>query len=126
MMNVITIFVLLAHLTTNILGSPYHLMHKREKFCGPKLTEMMTLVCGGIYNSPQKKSPFDLFSGYADYYENNESSENMIPDEEPDFPFVRKALAKSLLSNQKRDGGIVNECCEKSCTLKEMRMYCGR
>lgn len=43
-----------------------------------------------------------------------------------EYPFVLKRNAYNLLKDEinKRDGGIVEECCLKSCSLQELQSYC--
>ncbi|KAJ8931858.1 hypothetical protein NQ314_015188 [Rhamnusium bicolor] len=105
-----------------VCSSPYlnHIMSKRSKFCGSKLTTALSLLCNGQYASPEKKSMADILNyEYDDDY-------NGLGVNEIEFPFLSKELAKSLVPQKIRRGGIVDECCHKSCTINELRSYCAK
>lgn len=45
-------------------------------------------------------------------------------EETPDYPFMPKSAANSLIPPKFRRGGIVEECCDKPCSIDELKAYC--
>lgn len=54
-------------------------------------------------------------------------AENADYDEDVDlleYPFMTKRSVYSILTDEVRKRGIVEECCAKSCSLGELQSYC--
>lgn len=51
----------------------------------------------------------------ADYDDNEDLLE---------YPFMAKRSVYSILTDEVSKRGIVEECCDKSCSLKELQSYC--
>ncbi|KAJ8913946.1 hypothetical protein NQ315_015183 [Exocentrus adspersus] len=117
-MNCKVIFMVLINILYVCSSSYFHdLMTKRTRYCGSHLTTTLSLVCGGRYPTADKKSlGYDLnFNEYDGEY--NDVNDDL------EFPFMSKELAKSLVP-QKARRGVYNECCQKPCSMKELRYYC--
>ncbi|XP_065331398.1 LIRP-like isoform X2 [Cloeon dipterum] len=86
------------------------------KYCGKHLANALHLVCDGVYFVPEwnKKSLPDT----QDYWQ-----------DESNYPFRSRASASQLIPSNRRvrrkPRGIVDECCLKSCSIQEMKSYCG-
>ncbi|XP_066999137.1 LIRP isoform X2 [Anabrus simplex] len=91
------------------------------KYCGRNLSNALQALCNGVYNTMFKKSDKD--SEMDDGY--------WIPappvPEEPLFPFSSRVNSAQLVSGsfRRQTRGVYDECCRKSCTLKELSSYCG-
>ncbi|XP_059483216.1 LIRP isoform X2 [Neocloeon triangulifer] len=90
-----------------------------NKYCGKHLANALHLVCDGVFFNPgtwSKKSVPDP----QDYWQDELSS---------NFPFRSRAEATQLMPSNRRvrrkPRGIVDECCLKSCSINEMKSYCG-
>ncbi|KAJ8948989.1 hypothetical protein NQ318_023013 [Aromia moschata] len=119
-MNFRTIFIIMILNVTYICCSPYlnHVWTKRSRLCGPRLTEALRMVCRGEYASRDKKSFADILE-YHDY-----DTEHPFHYVERDYPFVPKEWATSVIPQRLRRNGVVDECCYKSCSIKELQSYC--
>lgn len=119
--------LLILYTCSRTLGSMFltdrELRHMKGKFCGPNLSDMLSVVCHGKYNSPrmQKKS--------GEFFEKKQS--NIIEafliviEEESDmYPFLSRNSAFNFLTDGVSKRGIVDECCLKSCSLVELQSYC--
>lgn len=113
-MNKLFLIFFVALYGVNVLSSPpsMHLINKRDRYCGEKLTKTLKQLCLGIYNSPAKKlGPDFIFNSFSDFSGELDSSEDL-----------------DLSSPQKRNrikGQIVDECCRKPCSYSTLMMYCG-
>ncbi|GIX90422.1 ilGF domain-containing protein [Caerostris extrusa] len=67
--------------------------------CGKSLSELLSLVCEGIYNEPEKRS----------FTHNNDG---LFQTE--DF-FLPMRLSR----------GVADECCHRPCSFSTLRSYCG-
>ncbi|XP_065159272.1 LIRP [Atheta coriaria] len=72
---------------------------KRIQYCGTKLSTTISIVCHGYYNS-------------------------YITDRPTAQPFINPREAKAMLRRKRR--GIINECCRNSCTITELKSFCGK
>ncbi|XP_076079074.1 bombyxin F-1-like [Mytilus galloprovincialis] len=80
-----------------------------DHLCGSELTLMLELVCGGQYfgSASHSKRSSHLFS---------------INDNKMKSPEILKAELKSI--NIQKRGGVVDECCVRSCTFETLQSYC--
>ncbi|XP_075232465.1 LIRP-like [Lycorma delicatula] len=89
----------------------FQMFDKREigKYCGKNLVAALQLICNGVYNSMFKKS------SYSDM-------------ENVQYPFKCCANVTALMPGtfRRRTRGIYDECCRKSCSVREMAGYCGQ
>ncbi|RZB39997.1 Insulin domain containing protein [Asbolus verrucosus] len=107
----------------HVWSSPHlaQLMKKRDVFCGKKLTDAVALVCGGIYNGPNKKSLSDYMAFSNEYGQIFPENDD---DGQLDFPFLQKETANSFLPMRMLKRGISDECCAKPCSLHHLSLYC--
>ncbi|KAJ3657700.1 hypothetical protein Zmor_009486 [Zophobas morio] len=87
----------------------------KKIYCGKNLSQTLSAVCKGNYNTLNKKSDIENRGRAV------ESQRGQ------DFPFRNRAIASSLITNfrPRRRRGVFNECCEKPCSYKELSSYCG-
>ncbi|KAB0796941.1 hypothetical protein PPYR_11005 [Photinus pyralis] len=116
------------NLSLGAIFTEREMQHMAGKFCGDHLADMLSLVCGGLYNHKGKRTMFSNKIENNDDYDDTDSL-GYFDDSLMAFPFRSKERAKSLINfqYQKRKGdkkGVVDECCHKSCSLLEMRGYC--
>lgn len=117
----------------SVMFSDRDLSHIGGKFCGDHLSNMVSIVCRGKYNSPHKKSSKKILTMHFAFFiivflandvmEQYEYGEE-VPEEQYEYPFLPKRNAFMLLPNEKNKRGIVQECCVKACTLAELQSYC--
>lgn len=122
-------------------------------YCGSTLSDMLSMVCQGRYNTKfHKKSSYgkcfvwlaDDSSVLSSWLPNtgcvclaieSDSDEDYgyVQQQQPyldetmmQFPYRTRANAASLISGTFRryTRGIIDECCRKPCSIKEMRSYC--
>ncbi|XP_075234975.1 LIRP-like [Lycorma delicatula] len=121
------LFVILSFETlVNSQDDYYGVSEKREgtKYCGRNLANALQLVCGGIYNSmfSKKSDPGVDMDWLRDL-------EILEPTEELGYQLFRPRMhAQALLSPngsfKRHTRGAYDECCLKSCSVKEMSGYC--
>ncbi|XP_001814181.1 LIRP [Tribolium castaneum] len=91
-------------------------------YCGRRLSETLSTVCKGNYNTLNKKS---------DIHEMGASRRPGYPSlsqHSLDYPYQSKANAASHHMSgfrRRKRRGVFNECCEKPCSLEELSQYCG-
>ncbi|KAF2899627.1 hypothetical protein ILUMI_06554 [Ignelater luminosus] len=127
----LALFVLwatLMNLTLEFQMTEQEMKEMKGKFCGSHLSEMLSIVCNGVYNNRQKKN--NMYS--RNELSNRDDYQEIEPIEYSDepilsFPFRSKLRAKSIIPVEfrKRSRGVASECCHKSCSLWEMAGYCG-
>nr|BBI47309.1 insulin-like peptide 2 [Gnatocerus cornutus] len=93
--------------------------NSKKVYCGRHLSQTLSAVCKGKYNTLNKKyetKPESFGSG---------SQGQFITD--LGFPYQTKASASTLMTNfrRRRRRGVFNECCEKPCSQEELKTYCG-
>ncbi|CAH1370290.1 hypothetical protein MTP99_011849 [Tenebrio molitor] len=97
--------------------------NNKKIYCGTRLSETLSAVCKGNYNTLNKKS--DIYSlSKSNVWGGRHSSDSYRP---LDYPYRSKASASSLITTfrQRRRRGVFNECCEKPCSHEELSSYCG-
>ncbi|XP_059620044.1 LIRP-like isoform X2 [Phlebotomus argentipes] len=97
----------------------------RRKLCGKMLSTTLATVCQNEYNTMQKKSFDDDDYAFAD----QPQSIDDLPLKVPNFPLLSRMMSNSMRPGQFRRfrrQGIIDECCRKSCSMSELRGYCGR
>lgn len=107
--------------------SERELRHMRGKFCGPNLSGVLSVICHGKYNSPvpHKKSGMKILvvipvrHVITVTFAVSEDNEEMF-----DYPFLPKRSAFDFITDGVNKRGVVEECCDKSCSLSELRSYC--
>ncbi|XP_055707860.1 LIRP-like [Phlebotomus papatasi] len=102
-------------------------LHKltRRKLCGTRLSQTLALVCENEYNTMTKKAFDDDDYAFADEPQTIDD----LPVKVPHYPLLSRILSNSMRPGQFRRfrrEGIIEECCRKSCTLTELKRYCGR
>jgi hypothetical protein len=94
----------------------------RKKYCGPQLPRILNLVCEGMYNSYQKRKPSADMDELVDFPADDS---NELDLKMPSFPFKSRQdsfqMAPSVFRHKR---GIVNECCAKGCSVRELMSYC--
>ncbi|XP_077292780.1 LIRP-like [Arctopsyche grandis] len=130
-------FVCLSVSAVNTQSDIFHMgkQDQRRKFCGSFLANTLSLVCRGRYNewlnNSKKDVAFGEMSGDDYAYEQSQ--------EEPSWPFLSQQNAASFLGtgsggssggriaygHYRYRRGIYDECCKKTCSLKELQNYCG-
>jgi Insulin/IGF/Relaxin family len=104
-----------------------------RKYCGRVLSEALAFVCRNVYkrfshesgNKSNRTSfvrKFHKFSSLADEVQQQPVIETVQP------PFLPRHVALNLKAHHRKrrhTGGIVQECCHKSCALNELKSYCG-
>nr|BAS32717.1 insulin [Coleonyx mitratus] len=85
-----------------VLAPPASLAFPSQRLCGPHLVEALYLVCGerGFYYAPKARRSIE------------ESLANGVEA----LSFQPHALLKKR--------GIVEQCCDNTCTLYELESYC--
>lgn len=146
----LALFVLwatLMNLTLEFQMTEQEMKEMKGKFCGSHLSEMLSVVCNGVYNNRQKKNnmygskldkklfilkSLQCFIFLGNELSNRDDYQDIEPIEYSDepmlsFPFKSKLRAKSIIPVEfrKRSRGVASECCHKSCSLWEMAGYCG-
>ncbi|XP_014280185.1 LIRP isoform X2 [Halyomorpha halys] len=95
---------------------------RSQIYCGEELNKALFLICGGLYNSPFKKSALQSYDDYYSDYGLLDSLEESKGDFR--FPFHPKARALSALQYKRLKRGVHDECCRKSCSINEIKGYC--
>ncbi|KAH8415699.1 hypothetical protein KR222_009927 [Zaprionus bogoriensis] len=97
------------------------------RLCGSELPEMLDKICVNGFNGKLKRSAMVL----PDYNDNDDGAlgnYGAYSEQELDRqPLLRAMLGESanhLLKTRRRRLGIADECCSKSCSLKELAYYC--
>lgn len=94
-----------------------------NRYCGPILSDMLAIVCDGIYNEKkyQKSYESDLDEEYGFGQQQPYLDIARLP-----FPYRTRPNAAALLSGSFRryTRGVTDECCKKPCTISELRTYC--
>ncbi|KAB0800145.1 hypothetical protein PPYR_08025 [Photinus pyralis] len=90
---------------------------KATRYCGPNLSEVLSLVCRGRYNTPPPVHDI----------QRRDVSENSAVVEDVDHPYASRAKLVKLIhkikhSRQRR--GVYNECCENPCSYDILVSYC--
>ncbi|XP_055838925.1 bombyxin B-9-like [Episyrphus balteatus] len=108
------LFVLVVIFSTTTMHS-----QAAETYCGRKLGNTLDLICEFGFGTKLKKS---VKLEPNDYY--SDTDEDM-PFSFEKFPFLAKFQENSLAKTRRRRyGGIANECCDKPCTMDELRSFC--
>nr|BAV78812.1 insulin-like peptide 1 [Plautia stali] len=92
---------------------------RSQIYCGEELNKALFLICGGLYNSPFKKSAYSHY--YSDYGLLDSLEESGA---DLSFPFHPKGRAMSALQYKRLRRGVHDECCRKSCSINEIKGYC--
>lgn len=90
---------------------------KATRYCGPNLSEVLSLVCRGRYNTPPPVHDI----------QRRDVSETTFEEEEVDFPYASRAkLFKFIhkLKRRRQKRGVYNECCENPCSYDVLVSYC--
>ncbi|KAK9870933.1 hypothetical protein WA026_009895 [Henosepilachna vigintioctopunctata] len=92
---------------------------RKKKYCGPNLSQTLSTVCRGNYNTLTRKTDAIEKLGYR--------NENYDSDKEAAiYPLIRRSRAVSMRTNHARSKrGVFNECCQKACSQRELSYYCG-
>ncbi|KAG4075435.1 hypothetical protein HA402_015088 [Bradysia odoriphaga] len=105
---------------------------ERERYCGPKLTQMLQILCRNVYASPTYNNRNDKRSDDAEDNEYiNDELLNYPPFAFRPYPFVRQFDSTSPLGTRVRRDytavkrGVYDECCRSPCSLKQLMSYCG-
>ncbi|XP_063241759.1 LIRP-like [Bacillus rossius redtenbacheri] len=99
----------------------------RFQVCGAHLVDTLRVVCGGVYNKAfSKKSLEGMQMDDAAVFWPPTREEEQQQQEEGDRPDYAhpQALFRGRASGRRRRG-VVDECCFRSCSLHELRQYCG-
>lgn len=86
---------------------------KAARYCGPNLSEVLSLVCKGKYNTPPPIHVSDR---------DKRDLENL-----DEFPFASRENLHSFIKKFKRRRqrrGVYNECCENPCSYDVLVSYC--
>nr|QHB80549.1 insulin like peptide [Carabus violaceus] len=107
----------------------YQIAEKKNTrvYCGSTLSDMLSMVCQGRYNTKfHKKSSYAIESDSDEDYGYVQQQQPYLEDTMLQFPYRTRANAASLISGTFRryTRGIIDECCRKPCSIKEMRSYC--
>ncbi|KAJ8919307.1 hypothetical protein NQ315_003891 [Exocentrus adspersus] len=96
---------------------------RTKKYCGSHLSQALSAICKGNYNSLFKKQEVYQKKSYWD-----PQYPSGMPQDGQAFPFQSRSQATSVMSNYRRRRrqihGVYNECCEKSCSREELSAYC--
>ncbi|KAJ8976238.1 hypothetical protein NQ317_009735 [Molorchus minor] len=138
-MNCKVIFILMMNILY-VCSSPYlkHLLTKRSRYCGSSLTDVLSLVCHGIYATPQRRSCKNVINGKLRVFIHRLTVSDMLNynDFMPEYhfgehdhgnngyPFISKEVAEAVIPQKMRRNGVVDECCYNSCSISEMMNYC--
>ncbi|XP_030373182.1 probable insulin-like peptide 5 [Scaptodrosophila lebanonensis] len=124
----VTIYVTL--LPHNILTEAAPSKRNRIQICGNQLSDTVTMICRGRFNShrllKRTSNLLDIFD-YVDHLDEAEDdiesgNELALPDTENAWwqPHSRN----SLVGTRRRVRGLADECCKKACSISEMKHYC--
>ncbi|KAK7874464.1 hypothetical protein R5R35_001553 [Gryllus longicercus] len=105
------------HAQTDIFQVPKR--GNEVRLCGRYLSNMLHVVCNGLYNPMFKKAEKEP---EPEFWLNEPASvEEQLP-----YPLKSLPKASSFLrsSNRQKRQGIYDECCRKSCAIAELRSYC--
>lgn len=90
---------------------------KATRYCGPNLSEVLSLVCRGRYNTPPPVHDI----------QRRDVSENSAVGEDVDHPYASRAKLVKLIHKIKHNRqrrGVYNECCENPCSYDILVSYC--
>ncbi|CAG9766589.1 unnamed protein product [Ceutorhynchus assimilis] len=93
----------------------------QKKYCGRYLTEALATICEGNY---QTMRPVHI---HKKSYWKSQIYDSGNPYPLSDYPFQSRQQATSMVGiygRKRRRRGVYNECCEKSCAIDQLRMYC--
>ncbi|CAH0397385.1 unnamed protein product [Chilo suppressalis] len=87
-------------------------------YCGRNLARALALLCYDESSASKRSDSASMYDGILPYYKNQEL--------QMDWLWMTPHKAKSLMyhSRGKRYPGVVNECCDKACSIKELLTYC--
>ncbi|KAG5875269.1 hypothetical protein JTB14_033477 [Gonioctena quinquepunctata] len=115
--RIILILVLMNILNVNAVPYWSSMISKRSKYCGKRLTSTLNKLCKGNYYGRAIKRA-DFF-GFEDKLENDiEAYDGGLK-----YPFIPREQAESLVPIKSRRG-VIEECCERSCSIQELETYC--
>ncbi|XP_031833052.1 insulin-like peptide 2 [Nomia melanderi] len=81
-------------------------------YCGDRLTSALQKICDSVY--------------YARFKRNDQETEKKGSLSSNDFhPYKSIENAKKMLKVRRLSRGIREECCLGSCSMEELRSYCG-
>lgn len=126
----LTLCICMFYISSKSLGdlilTERDLRHVKGKYCGPVLSDTLSALCKGKYYSPRPHKKSGKFIPrqslqyqkicYVALYEDNE--------EFTDYPFLRKRTAYNFLADEVSKRGVVEECCNNACSMKELQSYC--
>jgi hypothetical protein len=86
--------------------------------CGDNLVETLSLICGGKYNRPDKRTiSFVLLGKRPLLSDNNNSMKSSSSSSNGDD----EQAGEMFLRNVR---GVADECCLNSCSMSQLRSYC--
>ncbi|KAM8709633.1 hypothetical protein ACLKA7_016445 [Drosophila subpalustris] len=100
------------------------------RLCGSALPEALDKICSNGYNNKIKRTVPSDYNSIDTIEDNDNRLGNYGAYSDLDFesqPLLRALLGESahhLLTTRRRRLGISDECCLKSCSWREIRMYC--
>ncbi|XP_023222614.1 bombyxin A-2 homolog [Centruroides vittatus] len=106
-------------LVSEALPTDHRIQVRRTRLCGRHLVEALALVCDSEYYEPQplRKRKNMIKMPWKSLME--------VPE---GVGFLDRKRALSFYRNddffERRTRGIADECCKKSCTIRELASYC--
>ncbi|XP_074038102.1 bombyxin B-8-like [Leptinotarsa decemlineata] len=114
--RLVYIFILINILNAFAVPHWRNILSKRTTYCGSHLTSTLSRICKGIYYEKTMKR--------ADWLDFDNKLDNDLYSEELKFPFISRDLAESMVPVKSRRG-IIEECCDRPCSINELQTYCG-
>ncbi|XP_028176440.1 insulin-related peptide 1-like isoform X2 [Ostrinia furnacalis] len=118
---VLAFSVTISYCTGHIGGGQLLQQNEGPKmYCGRNLARMLAVLCfdEGSMGKRSESSGTMYEAILSPYYKTQ--------DVDPDWPWMSLHKSRSLgfPSRGKRFPGVVNECCEKACSINELMTYC--
>ncbi|KAF2903851.1 hypothetical protein ILUMI_02324 [Ignelater luminosus] len=92
-------------------------------YCGRNLSDVLSIVCKGRYNTPSQKNHDQRKRDTSDVEASNLRISNTFQ-----FPFISKESTENFLAKFRRrrryPRGVYNECCQKPCSYEVLKSYC--
>uniref|UniRef100_A0A8D8IDS4 Probable insulin-like peptide 5 n=1 Tax=Culex pipiens TaxID=7175 RepID=A0A8D8IDS4_CULPI len=103
---------------------------QRIQACGKSLTSTLEVACPNGFYGPQQDQQ-ELRKRHHGHHNAVESFEISDEDEANEMVFadwwpyfIDRGHQGVMLRTRRGPRGVVDECCHKSCTFKEMQQYC--
>ena len=98
-------------------------LRPEDNYCGPKLSETLSRICNGIYNTRGEFSSLVICGKTLSHVCLPSSSDAHNGDQDPLSRFNYSISGPDEGSKRLRRG-VIDDCCRRPCSPKTLRTYC--